>query len=112
MTTLTDLIDRLIRPARDRFLALPLPGFDEDPRLDLAKFLREEGWPSNAITAHATGLFAAAVRRRYERERGQLPPWKNGYVYEGYADWLIIRDTYEEEIGAIAEQLAFEGTQR
>lgn len=82
----------------------------EEPRLDLARFLIvEQGWPSNAFTAHAVALFAEAVHRRYIAARRHEPEWDRGWVYRGFTDWLIIRDTYEEEMGALAERLAFEG---
>ena len=91
-----------------------LDGFElqvpEEPRLDLARFLIvEQGWPSNAFTVHAVALFAEAVHRRYIAARRHEPEWDRGWVYRGFTDWLIIRDTYEEEMGALAERLAFEG---
>jgi len=83
---------------------------DEEPRIDLADFLiNDQGWPGNAFTAHAVGLFASAVRRRYVAARGHEPEWDRGWVYRGFTDYLIVRDTYDEEMGALAEQLAHEG---
>lgn len=109
MNTITEAVDTMLRRTRDLFIAVPLPYSGADDRIELAAFLRAQGWPSAPITAHAVALFAGAVRRRYEAERGHQPPWDRGWLYEGVEDLLLIRDTYHEEIGAIAEQLAFEG---
>lgn len=108
-TNITDEVDRLLARNRDRFLVVPLPDTGPEDRHDLAQYLRDEGWPAAPITAHAVGLFATAVRRKYEDVHGHQPPWSRGWVYEGFADWLLIHDVYEEQMGAIAEQLAHEG---
>jgi hypothetical protein len=85
----------------------------EEPRIDLARFLIEErGWPPCSFTVYAVGLFAAAVKRRYMAVRGEEPAWDHGDVYRGYPDWLIVADTYRDEIGAIVEQLTLEGSAR
>lgn len=82
----------------------------QEARIDLADFLiREKGWPACAFTAHAVAEFARAVRRRYVEARGFEPPRDRGDVYRGFTDWLIVRDTYDEEMGALVEQLVAEG---
>lgn len=89
------------------------PKVDVERRLDLREFLVQEGWPQFAsITDHVRRLFAEAVEAAYESVRGESPLHDplGVPIYEGYADWLIIKDTYEAGIGALAERLAWEGT--
>lgn len=86
---------------------------DQEVRIEPGRFLIEEkGWPACAFTSHAAGLFAAAVKRRYIEARGFEPPRDGGPVYRGFVDWLIVSDTYDEEMGALVEQLVHEGGAR
>jgi len=82
---------------------------DEGRVVELGQFLVDQGWPANAFTAHAVVEFERAVRRRYVEVRGVEPPRAHGgWVYRGYADWLLVMAVYEESIGVLAEQLAHE----
>lgn len=106
-----DAVDRLFRAPQHR-AAEPSPllfelDTPEEERISLGRFLIDEkGWKPEARTVHAAGLFAGAVYRRYVAVRGEEPLWDRGWVYRGFTDYLIVRDTYDEEIGAIAEQLS------
>jgi len=80
----------------------------DEQRIDLGRFLVDERhWPA-ILAARNVDLFADAVKRRYVELRGHEPEWDRGWVYRGFTDWLIVRDTYEEQAGALAEQIAFE----
>lgn len=88
---------------------LDIPEEPQEARIDLGLFLIEEkGWPAS-FAARNVDLFAAAVLRRYVRVRGCEPAWDRGHVYRGATDYIIVRDTYDEEIGALLEQVAHEG---
>lgn len=84
----------------------------EEPRIDLARFLVEEKrWPAR-FTAKNVPLFADAVLARFRKVHGHDPEWDHGWVYRGHADWLLVRDVYEQEMGALAELIAHEGAER
>lgn len=74
--------------------------------IELGRFLVDErGWPP-VFAVRNVDLFAAAVLRRYIRVLGHEPQWDRGYVYRGATDYMIISDCYDEEMGALAEQIA------
>lgn len=84
----------------------------EEPRIDLAQFLVDEKrWPAR-FTAKNVPLFADAVLARFRKVHGHDPEWDHGWVYRGHADWLLVRDVYEQEMGALAELIAHEGPAR
>jgi hypothetical protein len=83
---------------------------EEEPRIDLASFLAQEGWPARYIV-HVVGEFGKAVKRRYEAVHGDLPPREHDdagrmvNAYRGHSDFLLIADTYRDEMGALVEQV-------
>jgi len=89
---------------RAEFLRRRLVDPDEDLRIDLVDFLlRELGEATDeaevdVATLHVMTLLVEAVNRRYVQVRGHQPDWDHGYVYRGYTDFLIIRDTFHDEI--------------
>jgi hypothetical protein len=83
---------------------------EEEPRIDLALFLAQEGWPARYIV-HVVGEFGKAVKRRYEAVHGDVPPREHDdagrmvNAYRGHSDFLLIADTYRDEMGALVEQV-------
>lgn len=83
---------------------------EEDPRIDLASFLAQEGWPARYIV-HVVGELGKAVKRRYQAVHGDVPPREHDdagrmvNAYRGHSDFLLISDTYRDEMGALVEQV-------